>query len=189
MTEKLKVINLIAGPGAGKSTTAAGVFHELKTAGINAELVTEYAKDKVWDKHTAIFENQLYILAKQYHRLFRLQGQVDIVVTDSPLILSCYYNNGILSKGALGDAFNGLVHGLFDTFDNYNFFIKRVKAYNPAGRFQTEDEAKDIDDVLKQYLVDKGIFFTTVTGDKDGLDTIVREMTQVLNVERINNKE
>lgn len=34
------VINVFAGPGAGKSTTAALVFGLLKSAGVNAELVT-----------------------------------------------------------------------------------------------------------------------------------------------------
>ena len=39
--------NLFGAPGAGKSTGAAYVFSKLKMAGINAELVTEFAKDKV----------------------------------------------------------------------------------------------------------------------------------------------
>ena len=42
----LIVINLCGSPGAGKSTGAAYVFSQLKMAGVNAELVTEFAKDK-----------------------------------------------------------------------------------------------------------------------------------------------
>lgn len=38
-------VNLYGGPGSGKSTTAAGVVSQLKLLSINAELVTEYAKD------------------------------------------------------------------------------------------------------------------------------------------------
>jgi len=41
---KTKVINLFAGPGAGKSTTAAGLFAEMKRANVDVELVTEYVK-------------------------------------------------------------------------------------------------------------------------------------------------
>ena len=41
------VVNLTGAPGAGKSTGAAYVFSQLKMRGINCELVTEYAKDKV----------------------------------------------------------------------------------------------------------------------------------------------
>lgn len=40
------VINLFGQPGAGKSTGAAYIFSQLKLRGINAELVTEFAKDK-----------------------------------------------------------------------------------------------------------------------------------------------
>lgn len=42
----MKVINLFAGPGSGKSTTCAGVFSKLKLAGVNCEMALEYAKDK-----------------------------------------------------------------------------------------------------------------------------------------------
>ena len=58
------VVNLYGGPGSGKSTTAAGIFSELKMLGLNTELVTEYAKDKVWEKHESILDNQIYVFAK-----------------------------------------------------------------------------------------------------------------------------
>ena len=60
-------------------------------AGVNAELVTEFAKDKVWEESKAVFQNQQYIFGKQYFRLTRLEGKVDVVVTDSPILLSAYY--------------------------------------------------------------------------------------------------
>ena len=44
------VINLLGGPGCGKSTVAAGIFHQLKSLGYSTELVTEYVKDIVYDK-------------------------------------------------------------------------------------------------------------------------------------------
>lgn len=51
------VVNLFGEPGAGKSTGAAYVFAMLKMAGVDAELVTEYAKDKVWESNTEVFKN------------------------------------------------------------------------------------------------------------------------------------
>ena len=42
-------ICLYASPSSGKSTMAANVFSKLKMLGINCELVTEFAKDLVWD--------------------------------------------------------------------------------------------------------------------------------------------
>ena len=59
------VVNLFGALGAGKSTGAARIFSNLKMAGINAELVTEFAKDKVWEENKAVFNDQLYIFGKQ----------------------------------------------------------------------------------------------------------------------------
>ena len=41
------IMNLYGGPGSGKSTGAAYIFSMLKMVGVDAEYVTEFAKDKV----------------------------------------------------------------------------------------------------------------------------------------------
>lgn len=86
----MKVINLLSGPGAGKSTTAAGLFYQMKLKGINVELITEYAKDMTWEERYNTLSNQLYIFAKQYSRQLRVKNKVDYIVTDSPLLLSFF---------------------------------------------------------------------------------------------------
>ena len=88
---KLKVINLFAGPGAGKSTTRAGLFYLMKQNRYNVEETTEYAKDLTRDKDVSILSDQLYILAKQNRKLNRLQGKVDYALTDAPLLLNVHY--------------------------------------------------------------------------------------------------
>ena len=45
------IVSLCGQPGVGKSTGSAYVFSKLKMAGVNAELVTEFAKDKVWERN------------------------------------------------------------------------------------------------------------------------------------------
>ena len=42
---KKTVVNLYGGPGAGKSTAALQLVAELKKRGINADYVSEYAKE------------------------------------------------------------------------------------------------------------------------------------------------
>ena len=59
-----KVINLFGGPGAGKSTTAAGLFYEMKVRDIKCELVTEYAKDMTYEKQRE-FNKTLYCIMKE----------------------------------------------------------------------------------------------------------------------------
>lgn len=87
------VVSLYAGPGAGKSTLAAYTFSKLKMLGVNCELVTEFAKDKVWEKNNTALDNQIYIFAKQQYRIARCADKVDVIVTDSPLFLSAFYNS------------------------------------------------------------------------------------------------
>lgn len=155
------VVNMFAGPGAGKSTTATGVFSRLKILGYNAEYVSEYAKDLTWARRS--LANQVLILGKQYDRLFRLNDQVEVIVTDSPLLLTCIYNQG-------HDSLNRLAVDLFAEFDNLNLFIERVKAYNPQGRNQSESESMAIDARVRQLLRTYQVPSYTVKGDVLGIE-------------------
>jgi hypothetical protein len=137
------VINLAAGPGAGKSTTAAMLFGELKLMGKKVELVTEYAKDLTYEKAVGKLANQLYVLAKQYHRLCRVKDHVDYIVTDSPLFLTRFYGPPKLYS---------ISQDLYDEFNNALFFIERVKPYAAYGRNQTEEEARDLDRRIRAYI-------------------------------------
>lgn len=148
-----KVLNFWGGPGSGKSTLAAGVFSKLKLMGYNVELVREYAKDLVW-KDGAIIVPQDTILAEQYIRQVRLSGQVDLIITDSPVWMSTLYGSGPHAKT------------LFDTFDNYNVLVLRNKPYNPKGREQNEDEARMIDARIHNMQIP---FDLEVGGDSYGV--------------------
>ncbi len=169
----LIVVNLCGSPGAGKSTGAAYVFSQLKMAGVNAELVTEFAKDKVWEESHAVFENQLYMLAKQYFRITRCENKVDVIVTDSPIILSLIYNT---DKERLGENFDKLILDLFGYYNNMNYFIKRVKPYNKTGRFQTEKQSDELSEQINNVLVASGCSLKYINGDIDGYNTIVNDV-------------
>jgi len=144
---KCTVINLFGGPGAGKSTTASLVFGNLKQAGVNCELVQEYAKDKVWEESYKTLENQLYVLGKQSHRQFRCKDKVDVIITDAPLLLSLHYGQN------LSDEFKDVVRQTFDSYNNVNYLVERGDFdYNPAGRTQTEDEATEVHKSIRGML-------------------------------------
>lgn len=168
------VVNLFGAPGAGKSTGAAYVFSKLKMLGVNAELVTEYAKDKVWEENDAVFKNQAYIFGKQYFRISRLYGKVDVVVTDSPLLLSSFYNTCEL----LGEEFNSLVCNVFNSYSNINMFIDRVKEYNEAGRFQSEKDSDLVARSLGLFLTKHGVACKHYPGDISGYDCIVQDVIE-----------
>lgn len=168
--KKPLIINLFGSPGTGKSTGAAYIFSKLKMAGVNVELVTEFAKDKVWEDTHAPFENQLYMLAKQYFRITRCENKVDVIVTDSPILLSLIYNT---DKERLGTDFDSLVLHLFNYYNNYNIMLKRVKKYNPIGRFHTEDESNQLAIQIENMLDDLNILYDSFAGNISGYDKIV----------------
>ena len=110
--KKTLVINLIGGPGSGKTTTASGIFYALKKMGVNCEMALEFAKDKVWEESYKILDDQFYVFGKQYHKLFRLNGKVDVIITDSPLVISLLYNK------TPSKYFNDFVLEQYNTFYN-----------------------------------------------------------------------
>lgn len=164
-----KVINLFGGPGCGKSTGAAYIFSMLKMRGYNCELVTEFAKDKTWEHNSKALSCQPYVFGKQCYRMDRCKDEVDIIITDSPLFLSAMYND----DSDIEPDFTQTVIKKFNEFENYNFFLKRSKEYNPKGRNQTEEEAKILDLKIKNNLYNFKINFLEVDGCKDGYDMII----------------
>lgn len=176
---QLKVINLFTGPGSGKSTIMAGLFYELKRRGYCCEMTPEYAKDKVYGENWKDMDNQFYIGAKQYHKLFRLQGKVDYAISDSPLLLSIYYDR----TGNMN--FRGLMVDLFKQFDNINFFIERDKdiPYEESGRLQTLEESIEIDKNIRHILVSSSIPFISVPS-KDAVFKILDHLAELRGKEK-----
>src|SRR4051812_46140966 len=99
-----KVINLFGGSGLGKSTTAAGLFYEMKLRGIHCELIREYVKQWAWDGTKIGPMDQVYIFGKQAEAESRIYGKVDIAVTDSPLLLSPIYEQFYSGETVVGSA-------------------------------------------------------------------------------------
>ncbi len=152
------VVNLFGGAGIGKSTLMARIFSELKVQGYDCEMVTEFAKDLVWEKRTETFKDELYIFAKQNHRLFRVNGKVNIIVTDRPLLLTSVYNQ---DDKELCD----LCLKTFNQYNNLNFLLKRQTVYQENGRNQSEEEAMQIDKITQDLLESNEINYYTVNNN------------------------
>lgn len=146
-----RIINLFGGAGAGKSTLASSIFSELKKKGIETELVTEYAKELIWEGNSPILQDQIKIFGEQNHRQVRLLGKVDVVVTDSPILL------GILYDKTDNDYLHNLILHTFLGYNNLNYFVTRKHAYTQKGRLQTHEEAiqkdREILDLLQKYEI------------------------------------
>lgn len=170
------IVNLFGAPGAGKSTGAAYIFSKIKMAGVNAELVTEFAKDKVWEESKEVFNNQIYIFGKQSFKISRVMNKVDVIITDSPIILSSFYN----SDEMIQEELDALVMKTFNSYNNMNYFIERVKPYQEKGRFQTEEESDQIADEVSTLLDEKEVDYEVIAGDTEGYDYIVKQILHKL---------
>lgn len=170
------IINFIGPPGTGKSTGATYLFSMLKMRGINAEYVNEVAKDKVWEGSDFALAHQEYIFGEQSFKIACCAKSVDVVITDSPLLLSVFYNK----YDVLGDSFNQTVFNVFNSYNNKVYFIERVKEYNPIGRKQTEEESDAIGRQLKILLDNYNVEYKTVPGDIEGYNDILRDVLNAI---------
>lgn len=169
---KTRVINVFGGPGAGKSTTAAGLFYKMKQKGLNVELVTEYAKDMTWEGRMNVLSDQLYILAKQHRKVSRLEGKVDWVVTDAPFILGLIYAEKDYLK-----TFEPLVLELWESYENHCFMLDRGDLeYQSVGRNQDSSGAIELDDKLHRLLTSRRVPYQTIRTNNQTVDTILKEL-------------
>lgn len=165
------VINLYGGPGTGKSTTAAQLFAILKNKGLNVELVREYAKELCWQGLP--IDCQLKVLAEQYRRQNILAGKVDVIITDSPLLLTLLYGKD--SHLPVED----WAEILYYNFINYDVFLRRVKEFNPKGRYHNEKEAKQIDVNLRAAIEKVIDIDLTVIADEEAAEDIAYDFLHV----------
>ena len=176
---KTIVINLFGAPGSGKSTAMAYIFAKLKMRGVNCEMAPEFAKELYFEENLTAFRNQPYIFGTQYYRVCRLLNKVDVIVTDSPVFVSVYYNNLNFAK----DEFSDYVIQTSKTFNNRNYYLNRVTKYDTNGRHQSEEQAKEVGNTLLSLFEKNDIEFTYADSRPETLDKIVDEI-----VEEINNK-
>ena len=157
--KKTIFVNLFGGPGTGKSTLCATIFADLKKRNIECEMALEYVKDLVWEESFEKIKNQLYIFGKQQNRLFRLNGKVDVVITDSPLLNSIVYYNGD------NPHFSDVVMFEFKKLNSINYYITRSFGYVENGRMQTLEGAIEVDSSYKKLLDENDIEYQSISTD------------------------
>jgi hypothetical protein len=164
-------VNLFSGPGAGKSTLALWLTCELRKAGIETELVDEWIKRWAYEKKHIRGWDQYYVFASQLEKEeFYLKNSVSCIVTDSPLLMQMAY-----MKKQGNDRFIPLCLAAAKMFEedypSINIFLERGKLpYKEIGRWQTYDEALEMDKLVKSIL-EQNVqdFYEFETTDWDGI--------------------
>jgi len=163
------MIGLIGSPGAGKSTCAAWLFAQMRLKGMKCELVSEFAKDLFWDESNA-WKDQLYVFASQFRLVDRVLQKTDYVVTDSPPILSMFFNRPHTK------AFTSLVLEKCSSISSSLYLLKRTVPYDSVGRRETEAESDRLHMEMRCWLRASGMKFEEVDSDVDGWNYILERI-------------
>lgn len=179
MERQTKVINMFGGSGIGKSTTAAGLYHQMKLEGLNVELVREYVKGWAWAGTKVNTYDQVYIFGKQARSEYMLYGKVDYIITDSPILLSPVYDLFYNGEDAMvqDSAFRFIKKAEKNGVQHINFLLERQKPFNPEGRYETEEQAKAVDTYVREFLNTNQVAYHTVAcSDEERINFILSKL-------------
>ena len=140
-----KVINILGAPGTGKSTYAAKLFAEMKAEGFSCELVQEFAKEIVYADNEKLRNDQLIVIGEQYRRTFVLDGKIDYIITDSPILLGVIYNK-LTTNPYPSQHFDLVCKNAFERFENLNILLTHQpnRIYQQSGRVEDFEKSLDI---------------------------------------------
>ncbi len=184
--DKAIVVNLIGGPGVGKSILTSEIFSELKRRFISAEISPEYIKKKLREGALKAVESQIYIFGKQQYQLFSMKDEVDVIVTDSPFIFCSIYDK------TKNKELTNLIMAEFNKYNNLNYLILRDKTvpYEQEGRYQDSNGASEVDREMVNFLIENEIEHKSVNGiGSDVKNLIVDDIIKKLNVEELDEDE
>ncbi len=143
-------INMLGGPGAGKSSTSAWLFSELKALSKPIELVNEYIKKWVYINRKVEKWDQCYCWGKQQHAEFIFLNAGKNIVTDSPVLLAPIYARIYYPLTNMDIHLHELNQEYEQDYPSLNIFLNRNdKPYDKTGRWQTLDQAKEIDELIR----------------------------------------
>ena len=166
---RTKIINLVGSPSSGKSLIAALLFAELKMMHKRAEYVQEYAKTLVWQNRLDELANQYNVTTEQYKMIKSVNGKVEYICLDSPLLLGIYYNRYHPDNVSNVEKTEKMILEKMKEFDNIYIFIERNKEfpYEIEGRIHNEKESDDISikliEILKEFKLPYKSFRSSLT--------------------------
>jgi hypothetical protein len=165
---KTLIVNFYGGPGAGKSKMAFRLTSDLKDRGYGVELAAEYAKDLTWQQSHHVLTNQIYVFGKQQHRIWRLDGKVQIIVTDSSIL-----NSVIYCKEDTTPLFKDMVMEEYRKRHNLSINLLRGKHYDQNGRNQDLAGAIQLDNEITEMVEANFGFDLTIPGELEHSNEIL----------------
>lgn len=152
---KFQRVCLYGGPGSGKTTLAGELFVHFKKLGIRAEYISELAREWALIERQVTGCDQVYLFASQMHAedtpLSR--GKADIVVTDSPLFLSCFYTL-ISENKQYTQPLIDCGHYFEEQYPAAHFFCHPNPdyAFHQEGRFHNQEQSRNISTSMLHFI-------------------------------------
>lgn len=172
-------ISLFGSPGSGKSTTAAGLFYEMKKSHKKVEITHEYAKDLTYKEDYKTLSDQIMVFANQHHKCFILDSNVDFVISDGPFLLSAIFSEYSDHKHLPLESFDQLVIDTYKMYDTINIFLNPADVeYQEYGRNETQEEALAIGEKIKKVMRDNDIPYLELQVD----DNIINNVLSLLDI-------
>jgi AAA domain len=157
----MKVVEFIAGPGAGKTTLATRLFSTLKGQCIpGLDFSREMAQEAINMGNKSYLDNQLLILSLEYQKRLSCNKEgCQLLVTDTSVQLSRFYNQNKEFRKPISNLSFAIRH----EFDTITVLVGRDKPFQSYGRVHTEKQALKID----KWVLDNCIIDYKYTGDFD----------------------
>jgi hypothetical protein len=178
------LVNLVAGPGAGKTFCAWTLAAEAKRNHISTEIIGEAAKELIRNGMEPGKFGQYILFGEQLRREVSLIGKVDLVITDSPVFLGLPYARKYAGK----KQYNALLQVMKCYYDTLceqepvilNVFVNRPNCikYESEGRLESLQEAMDIDEELRDLASTHFAFPQVSTGTS--VSALMRVFYQVI---------
>ena len=161
-----QVINVIGGPGCDKSLITAAIIVFLKLREKTIEVIPDFAKSLVWQQNFEVLKNQYFIAQRQFEMLSLLDGQVQFLVTECSLPQVLFYNENYLDNICDIEKTRKQILEWYNQCNNINIFVERGdRKYIRTGRFQDEEQARNVDRGMRELLDREALPYTVLPSD------------------------
>lgn len=148
---KRRRICFYGGPGTGKSTIAPDLCGAMKKRSWSVEEAREVIKLRAYKGDFPKGFEQLHIFANQLHEEEKwLLAGVEYTISDSPVLMNASYSKLYGFEG--WEDIVRLSEKFEKAYPAFNFYLPRRFDYQQEGRYQTEEQAKEVDEMIKEKM-------------------------------------
>ena len=172
-----QVINVIGGPGCDKSLITSAIIVYLKLREQTIEVIPDFAKSLVWQQNFEVLKNQYFIAQRQYEMLNLIDGQVNFLITECSLPQILFYNENYADNICDVAKTREQILEWYRQNDNINILVQRGdKKYVRTGRFQDEEQAKEVDQGLRDILDREQLPYTVLPPDVNAINAFANAL-------------